>query len=725
MDLSEIQADLASVGIVEPSSSPATGQSLPNGTESQSLASSDAPGEIYGPPPLYRNAGSGNVTLTGSGAGGDYLVAGSGDDVLLGSGGDETLVGGSGTALLDAGPGSNTLIAGTGPDTFRFDGAFTSDTVQGFNVALDTLEFAASVFQNYAAFAAAASEVDGHLVATDAAGGVITLQGVTLAELQATNFIFDPPPQLQAGNLSTTTTKNAPVTAALPVTDLIAGDTPTYKLVNGPADGAATINANGTFTYDPTGAFPSLGQGATQTESFTYEAVSADGTVTSAPGTITVSVEGQEDPPTAFDQSVSTTAQGAVRVAFDAAEPDTGDKLTYAIVSPPAQGTAAANADGTFTYDPGAAFVSLAPGASQTVTFTYQATDLFGVQSATAAVSIIVYGGYSVAYFLANQAALDAAGGFAIADFAAAVSSNFDALNADANLQAITLIDSGAPVLTLDVNQTLNDTAALAAITNADYAITVQDSAGDVSANIDALNGVSRLSAIELTGSGPLTLTVGQALGDTNALGVLPSCYTAAITDSAANVIANLDALNADSHIVSITLTDAPLAPLMLTVAQALSDARALGEITNAGYTIAIEDSAANIAGALSPIGGSRTTRRRPSTSSPASIRGVAGSTTGWATSTATARATSSGRTARRSRSGRSRTARCCSPSLSIRQRRRATSSKALATTSAPGRATSCGRTRRTARPRSGRCRTAESSRRPTPAPPIRTPGAS
>lgn len=67
---------------------------------------------------------------------------------------------------------------------------------------------------------------------------------------------------------------------------------------------------------------------------------------------------------------------------------------------------------------------------------------------------------------------------------------------------------------------------------------------------------------------------------DTTALGEITTPYTIAISDTAANVAANLAALNADAHVTSIALTDAGTPALTLTVAQALTDTTALGKIT-------------------------------------------------------------------------------------------------------------------------------------------------
>src|SRR5271166_1740732 len=105
--------------------------------------------------------------------------------------------------------------------------------------------------------------------------------------------------------------------------------------------------------------------------------------------------------------------------------------------------------------------------------------------STTVAVTETAAAPTTVAFYLAHQAALDMGGDIAIADTAAAISANIDALNADANVTSITLTDGGTHELT--AAQALGDTRALGAITNSSYAVAVVDTAANISANIDAL----------------------------------------------------------------------------------------------------------------------------------------------------------------------------------------------------------------------------------------------
>ena len=117
-----------------------------------------------------------------------------------------------------------------------------------------------------------------------------------------------------------TTTEDAPVSAAAPGvlandTDPDAGDTKTVSAVNGvpgnvgvptaTARGATvTLNANGSYTYNPGSVFQSLRAGQSDTDTFTYTA--QDGAAAqSTPATVTITITGVNDAPAGTDASVT------------------------------------------------------------------------------------------------------------------------------------------------------------------------------------------------------------------------------------------------------------------------------------------------------------------------------------------------------------------------------------------------------------------------------------
>jgi VCBS repeat-containing protein len=124
------------------------------------------------------------------------------------------------------------------------------------------------------------------------------------------------------------------------VSDPDAGQTVTMTVTVGAANGTATIDDSGDFTYTPTGTF-------TGTDTFTVEGCD-DGTPSLCDtGTVTVTVS-----PLAVDDAAATTDGTPVEVDVEAN--DIGDAGAPTIVTPPTNGTAVI---GSIIYTPNAGFV--------------------------------------------------------------------------------------------------------------------------------------------------------------------------------------------------------------------------------------------------------------------------------------------------------------------------------------------------------------------------------
>jgi len=95
-----------------------------------------------------------------------------------------------------------------------------------------------------------------------------------------------------------------------------------------PGSGTLTINANGSFSYKPNANFSG-------TDSFKYHAW--DGTAGSNVATVTITVNGVNDPPAANNQSVTAEGNTAKAITLTATDVD-GDALTYTIVTSPSHG---------------------------------------------------------------------------------------------------------------------------------------------------------------------------------------------------------------------------------------------------------------------------------------------------------------------------------------------------------------------------------------------------
>lgn len=168
-----------------------------------------------------------------------------------------------------------------------------------------------------------------NVVVSDGNGGT----AISVVTIQVTN---QPPiPQ----NLTLTTAGNTPASGQVVATDPN-GDPLTYSLNLAPTNGTAVVNADGTFTYTP-------GANFSGTDAFTY--LVSDGIGGTAIGNVTVNVLNQ--PPSTSDVSLSTIQNMMATGQVIATDPN-GNPLTYTLQSPPVNGTAAVNADGSFTYTP-------------------------------------------------------------------------------------------------------------------------------------------------------------------------------------------------------------------------------------------------------------------------------------------------------------------------------------------------------------------------------------
>ncbi|MCH9790322.1 MAG: tandem-95 repeat protein [Planctomycetes bacterium] len=164
-----------------------------------------------------------------------------------------------------------------------------------------------------------------------------------------------------------------------------------------------TINANGTFSYDPNGQFENLADGIDGSDSFTYTITDAQGGTDTA--TVNLTITGVNDDPVAVDDAFTTDEDTELTGEnVFAANPTTADSDPESqsfTVTAVAGGTVDSlfalasgalltlNANGTFTYDPNGAFESLSDGVDGSDSFTYTITDSQGgTDSATVNLTI-------------------------------------------------------------------------------------------------------------------------------------------------------------------------------------------------------------------------------------------------------------------------------------------------------------------------------------------------
>jgi len=173
-----------------------------------------------------------------------------------------------------------------------------------------------------------------------------------------------------------------------------------------PSGAKLTVNTDGTFTYDPNGAFDSLSAGETANDTFTYTVVDSLGNTSPKAGTVTITVTPTR--PVANDDAFSTPANHdltVVNVLSNDTDGTPGATLSVASVQDasgnniplgtatllPSGALLTINANGTFDYNPNGVFNSLLLGQTATDTFTYKVVDNFGetsINSATVTITI-------------------------------------------------------------------------------------------------------------------------------------------------------------------------------------------------------------------------------------------------------------------------------------------------------------------------------------------------
>ena len=133
------------------------------------------------------------------------------------------------------------------------------------------------------------------------------------------------------------------VTDAPADSDPDAGDTLTATLVTGVANGTLSLNADGSFTYDPNANYCGP-------DSFTYQV--NDGTVDSNVATVTIDVACVNDPPVANPDAKVTPEDTPVSGQLTASDIDGGALTFSGPATGPSNGGVVVNPDGSYTYSP-------------------------------------------------------------------------------------------------------------------------------------------------------------------------------------------------------------------------------------------------------------------------------------------------------------------------------------------------------------------------------------
>jgi VCBS repeat-containing protein len=136
-----------------------------------------------------------------------------------------------------------------------------------------------------------------------------------------------------------------------------------------PSGARLTVNADGTFYFDPNGVFEYLPAGQSAMEQFSYTISDGQGGISLA--TVTLSVEGVNDAPISVDDSFGTMEDVSLvagSVLINDIDVDLVTILTANLIDGPSHGSLTLNTNGTFSYVPNTDF----NGAD---VFTYVAND--------------------------------------------------------------------------------------------------------------------------------------------------------------------------------------------------------------------------------------------------------------------------------------------------------------------------------------------------------------
>ncbi|MCG8599662.1 MAG: Ig-like domain-containing protein [Verrucomicrobiales bacterium] len=157
-------------------------------------------------------------------------------------------------------------------------------------------------------------------------------------------------------------------------TELDVGDEIIVEGIDQPVRGSVSVNSDNRIVFDPGSDFDYLGAG--ESEAVTFDYLISDGNGGTDTATVTVVVQGVNDPTETTPDEATTDEDTAVviDVLANDSDPDNNDNpLTVASVDDSGlPGDASVTNNGTdVTFHPGTAFNDLGVGETETVTFTY------------------------------------------------------------------------------------------------------------------------------------------------------------------------------------------------------------------------------------------------------------------------------------------------------------------------------------------------------------------
>jgi VCBS repeat-containing protein len=160
---------------------PVPGQVICGGNHPQNLTDTAGNDTMCG--------GNSGDTVTAS-AGADLMHGNNGKDLLIGGAGPDTMFGDDGADTLVAGTGADTMTGGAGPDRFVFGYGAHDQRITDFDVKTDHIEIHPALVDNWSALRDLMHQDGRDVVIEFDAAHAITLVGVSLNSLHASQFVF-------------------------------------------------------------------------------------------------------------------------------------------------------------------------------------------------------------------------------------------------------------------------------------------------------------------------------------------------------------------------------------------------------------------------------------------------------------------------------------------------------------------------------------------------------
>ncbi|WP_075637325.1 cadherin-like domain-containing protein [Rhizobium rhizosphaerae] len=265
----------------------------------------------------------------------ENAVGGVGSDKIYGNEQDNRLDGDAGNDEIHAGEGNDILIGGRGSNVL--DGGDGQDR---------------AIFAGLESYYMISGEAGGEQVVTNLATGETDyLSSIEIIQFGTQTFLNAPIADTDgpyAGVEDVTLVVNA-ANGVLAGDSDVDGDPLVAQLVTGPDHGTLMLNADGSFVYTPVANYNGR-------DSFVYQAF--DGTLVSAPITVSLNVDAGNDAPVADDdgpyaavENVALTVDAAKGVLAGDGDVD-GDPLVAQLLTGPEHGTLMLYEDGSFIYTP-------------------------------------------------------------------------------------------------------------------------------------------------------------------------------------------------------------------------------------------------------------------------------------------------------------------------------------------------------------------------------------